>query len=151
MDDPYIHGYYCNRYIRGSKTQSLDHAKATFNITTMPSIPLDVLLEILGYVRKADLPTLCRDNKIFCACSQDVLYRDIYGGAHVIRTLSQSTNLARQVRSLDTSCEYPELATALRNMSSLRSLYLYGISDDASILDGCTFKLDSFRCSFSLL
>jgi hypothetical protein len=114
----------------------------------MPSIPLDVLLEILGYVRKADLPTLCRVSKIFCACSQDVLYRDIYGGARVIRTLAQSTDLARQVRSLDTSCECPELATALRNMSSLRSLYLYGISDNASILDRCTFKLDSFYCDF---
>jgi hypothetical protein len=32
-------------------------------------------------------------------------------------------------------------------MSSLRSLDL-GFLDDASILDGCTFKLDSLTCSF---
>jgi hypothetical protein len=112
----------------------------------MPSIPLDVLLEILKHVRKADLPTLCRVNKIFCSCSQDVLYRAIYANAHAIQTLAQSTDLARRVRSFENSCECPELAMALRNMSSLRSLALNRIGDE-SILDGCTFKLDTFSCS----
>jgi hypothetical protein len=118
----------------------------------MPSIPLDVLLEILKHVRKADLPTLCMVNKIFCSCSQDVLYRkiDCDDDTRVIQTLAQSTDLARRVRSFNawdfTSC--PELATALRNMSSLRHLDLDGIDDDGSILDGCTFKLDSFSCDF---
>ena len=61
----------------------------TFNITTMPSIPLDVLLEILKHVRKVDLPTLCMVNKIFCSCSQDVLYREIEcETAEVIQTLA---------------------------------------------------------------
>jgi F-box domain len=118
----------------------------------MPSIPIDVLREILEHVRKADLVTLCRVNKIFCSCSQDVLYREIgYRDARTItiQTLAQSTDLARRVRSFKTIRSSPELATALRNMSSLRSLDLYGqfIGDDASILDGCTFKLDSFTCS----
>jgi F-box domain len=108
----------------------------------MPSIPLDVLLEILKHVGKVDLVTLCRVNKIFCSCSRDVLYREIDGDEHVIRTLAQSTDLARRVRSFNTSCRCPELAMALRNMSSLRSFDLYG--GDGSILDGCTFKLESF-------
>jgi hypothetical protein len=115
----------------------------------MPSIPVDVLREILEHVRKADLPTLCRVNKIFCSCSQNVLYREIYhGDERVIQTLAQSTDLARRVRSFDTSYECPELATALRNMSSLRRLNLECNHANTSILDGCTFKLDSFRCTF---
>jgi F-box domain len=117
-------------------------------VTTMPSIPIDVLREILEHVREADLATLCRVNKIFCSCSQNVLYREINGGAHAIQTLATSTDLARRVRSFETTCLPPELATALRNMSSLRSLDLYGIGDDASILDGCTFKLETFSCDF---
>src|ERR1700721_2933049 len=119
-----------------------------FEFTTMPSIPIDVLREILEHVHKADLPTLCRVNKIFCSCSQDVLYREIYDGdKRVIQTLAKSTDLARRVRSFKTIHSPPELATALRNMSSLRRLDLLG-SGDVSILDGCTFKLDSFVCDF---
>ena len=114
----------------------------------MPSIPIDVLREILGHVRKADLATLCRVNKIFCSCSQNVLYREIdCGDAYAIQTLAQSTDLARRVRSFETMHSPPELATALRNISSLCSLDL-DVTDDASILDGCTFKLDSFTCRF---
>src|ERR1700733_6859892 len=108
----------------------------------MPSIPIDVLREILEHVDKNDLATLCRVNKIFCSCSQDVLYRDIGGNAPVIQTLAQSTDLARRVRWFGTSCECPELATALRNMSSLRSLYLNGVGD-VSILDESNFNLES--------
>jgi F-box domain len=124
----------------------LDPAKTTFNFTTMPSIPIDVLREILEHVPKADLATLCRVNKICCSCSQDVLYRKIeHEVADVIQTLAQSTDLARRVRSFKTISSPPELATALRNMSSLRSLELHHIGD-VSNLDGCTFKLDSFTC-----
>jgi F-box domain len=123
--------------------------KKTFNITTMSAIPVDVLREILEHVRKADLATLCRVNKIFCSCSQDVLYSQIDSKiAGVIHTLAQSTDLARRVRSFHTCGDYPELATALRNMSSLRRLGYGGFSDDASILDGCTFELDSFETTF---
>jgi hypothetical protein len=116
----------------------------------MPSIPLDVLLEILKHVRKADLATLCRVSKICCSYSQDVLYREIEDGdADVIPTLAQSTDLARRVRSFATRHLSPELATALRNMSSLRSLSLNGdIDGDESILDGCTFKLETFSTIF---
>src|SRR3984885_914146 len=103
-----------------------------FELTTMPSIPIDVLREILEHVRKADLATLCRVSKIFCSCSQDVLYRKIeYRDARTItiQTLAQSTDLARRVRSFRTRYKYPELATALRNMSSLRRLNLKRIGD----------------------
>jgi F-box domain len=124
----------------------LSGVKTTFDITTMSAIPVDVLLEILGHVCKADLVTLCRVNKIFCSCSQDILYRKIGGDARVIQTLAQSTDLARRVRRFSISWASPELATALRNMSSLRDLYFDGIRD-ASILDGCTLKLDLFTCS----
>src|SRR5277367_1600021 len=99
-----------------------------FNITTIPSIPIDVLREILEHVDQKDLATLCRVNKIFCSCSQDVLYRDIEAvedDADLLQTLSQSTDLARRVRSFDQLYPCPGLATALRNMPLLRSLYLY--------------------------
>src|SRR3984885_7871687 len=114
----------------------------------MPSIPIDVLRKILEHVRRADLATLCRVSKIFCSCSQDVLYRELeYEAADVIQTLAQSTDLARRVRLFRASSDYPELATALRNMSSLRHLDLEHIADE-SIMDGCTFKLDSFETTF---
>jgi hypothetical protein len=117
----------------------------------MPSIPIDVLREILEHADKSDLATMCRVNKICCSCSRDVLYREIgYRNALTItiRTLAQSTDLARRVRSFDTIHSPSELATALRNMSSLRRLSLDIMGDDVSILDGCTFKLESFACSF---
>src|ERR1700728_3383044 len=101
----------------------------------MSSIPVDVLREILGHVRKADLATLCRVNKIFCSCSQDVLYREIYiGDKGVTLTLARSTALARLVRSFKYCDCYscPGLAKALRNMSSLRRLILEASNLDAS-------------------
>jgi F-box domain len=113
----------------------------------MASIPVDVLREILEHVREADLPTLCIVNKTFCSCSQDVLYRGMQGDERVIQTLARSTDLARRVRWFRPTSYCPELATALRNMSSLRRLYLNHIFGDVSILDGCTFKLESFTCS----
>jgi hypothetical protein len=115
----------------------------------MPSIPVDVLQEILGHVGKNDLATLCRVNKICCSCSQDVLYREIHTDRScAIRTLTQSTDLARRVRSFKYHLT-PELATALKNMSLLRTLDLRTLAyADTSILDGCTFKLDSFTCDF---
>jgi len=119
----------------------------SFN-TTMTSIPIDILQMILDRVGRNDLATLCRVNKICCACSQDALYREIEDAdAHVIQTLAQSTDLARRVRSFATQNSPPELATALRNMSSLRSLELE-CNCDESLLDGCTFKLESFSCTF---
>src|ERR1700733_13479552 len=109
-------------------------------------IPVDVLLYILDYVDKADLATVCRVNKICCSCSQDVLYRDIYAKTpQVHQTLAQSTHLARRVRSFESYYGNTYLATALRNMTSLRILKLpNGVVMDS--LDGCTFKLDSFEC-----
>jgi F-box domain len=115
----------------------------------MLTIPVDVLREILEHVRKSDLATLCRVNKTFYSCWQNVLYRKIYRrDKRVIPTLARSIDLARRVRSFETCFRCEELATALQNMTSLRSLDLAGIGDDASILDGCTFKLYSFTCSF---
>jgi F-box domain len=114
----------------------------------MPSISVDVLREILEHVDIKDLATICRVNKIFCSCSQDVLYRDINGGTRTIQTLVQSTDLARRVRSFSTYHDDPGLGPALQNMSSLRRLRLMGFGEDTSILDGCTFKLDSFACAF---
>jgi hypothetical protein len=91
---------------------------------------------------------MCRVNKICCSCSQDVLYRDIYvGDARVQQTLAQSPHLARRVRSFDSDYDDPSLATALRNMTSLRILKL-SIRLDADIFEGCTFKLDSFESTF---
>ena len=113
-------------------------------------IPVDVLRDILDYVDKAGLATMCRVNKICCSCSQDVLYRDIYVtyyGRKVHRTLAHSTHLARRVRSFDSDYEDPDLAMALRNMTSLRILKLPG-GLGMENFDGCTFKLDSFECTY---
>src|SRR6202035_1469177 len=122
---------------------------STFNITTMLAIPVDVLREILEHVDTSDLATICRVNKTCCSCSQNVLYREIEDGdERVIQTLAQSTDLARRVRSFHTSDDHPYLATALRNMSSLRRLGYTSFSNNTSILDGCTFKLDSFESTF---
>jgi hypothetical protein len=91
---------------------------------------------------------MCRVNKICCSCSQDVLYRDIYdGNPRVQETLAQSTHLARKVRSFHTCYKGSDLAMALRNMTSLRILKLPP-EIHMDILDGCTFKLDSFECDF---
>ena len=111
------------------------------------NLPIDILWDILEYVDKAGLATICRVSKICCFYSQDVLYRDIgvkTPSAH--RVLAQSTHLASKVRSFDTNFE-SDLAVILRNMTSLRILKLpSGICAD--ILDGCTFKLDSFECVY---
>jgi hypothetical protein len=115
-----------------------------------PSIPVDVLREILEHVRRTDLPALCRVNKIFCSYSQDVLYRDIENeDADAIQILAESTDLARRVHSFQATGDYQELATALRNMSSLRRLDLESIADETSVLDECTFKLESFNTTLS--
>jgi hypothetical protein len=128
----------------------------------MPSIPVDVLLVILEHVDRADLATICQLNKICCSCSQDVLYRHPHLGimsAHdrqrleLYQTLSQSTHLAKRVRSIDiifrdSSSSFEIIAKALRNMSSLRSLRFL-LSSYSNVLDGCTFKLHSFACIHS--
>jgi F-box-like len=123
------------------------------------NLPVDVLQMILEYVDKADLLTLCRVNKVCCSCSQDILYRNIYADNYsqleVCRTLAQSTHLARRVRSFSVvylhliSITDPpkDLAMAIQNMSSLRSLKLY-MHGRYIILDECTFKLDSFITDF---
>jgi len=119
--------------------------------TTMPSIPVDVLREILEHVSKADLVTLCQVNKICCSCSRDVLYRNIrVRDSRVIQILARSTDLAKRVRSFQSySSDHPpqELSMALKNMTSLRHLDLFMIYN-ATVLDGCTFELDTFHCPF---
>jgi F-box domain len=114
----------------------------------MPSIPVDVLREILEHVSKADLVTLCQVNKICCSCSRDVLYRNIVAhDSRVTQILARSTDLAKRVRSFQSySIQIPrELSMALKNMSSLRHLNLLHMYNP-TVLDGCTFQLDSFGC-----
>jgi F-box domain len=116
----------------------------------MPSIPVDVLLAILEHVSEADLATLCQVNRICCSCVQDVLYRNIrVRDSRVIQILAESTDLAKRVRSFQSYSIQPsrELSMALENMTSLRHLVLLQVYD-ATILDGCTFQLDTFRCPF---
>jgi F-box domain len=116
----------------------------------MPSIPVDVLREILENVSQADLVTLCQVNKICCSCSQDFLYRNILvGGPRITQILARSTDLAKRVRSFDSLSPHPlrELSVALKNMTSLRHLGLIRVYD-ATVLDQCTFQLDTFDCWF---
>ena len=114
------------------------------------TIPVDVLRAILKHVDKADLVTICQLNKICCSCSQDVLYRNIniqlqsVTQLRVHQTLAQSAHLARRVHSFATYYSDPVLPMALRNMSSLRHLKLMHRLTNADILEGCTFKLESF-------
>src|ERR1700728_3845118 len=91
----------------------------------MSSIPVDVLLNILEHVGKADVIALCQVNKICSSSSQDIFYRELSARnthADVIQTLARSTHLARRVRSFVTYINHPELAEALQNMTSLRNL-----------------------------
>jgi hypothetical protein len=126
----------------------------------MPSIPVDVLYNILEHVDRASLVKTCLLNKVCCSCSQDILYRDIRIDDidfNICQTLNESTHLAKRVRSFEMpNYDYAfqrvneqELRKSLQNMTCLRSLRL----DDPyfSILDGCTFKLDSFSsaCFYS--
>jgi hypothetical protein len=93
---------------------------------------------------------MCRLRTICCSYAQDVLYRDIYVGTRAFKvqqTLAESTHLARKVRSFESCYHDPYLAMALRNMTSLRILKLPTTSY-TEILDGCTFKLDSFECTY---
>jgi hypothetical protein len=122
----------------------------------MLSIPIDILWLILKHVDKATLVKMCKLNKICCSCSQDVLYRDIRvdrlpEGTLVFHTLAQSTHLARRVRSFELTIhmdwEQCNFRKSLQNMTCLRILRIYS-NIDFSVLEGCTFKLLSFTCSF---
>jgi hypothetical protein len=127
------------------------------DLVHMPSIPVDVLHLILEHVDKAGLTKICLLNKVCCSCSQDILYRDIQiNGQHfkstkICQTLGESTHLAKRVRSFEIThydgvvgrWNEQKLRKSLQNMTYLRRLRL----DDGpnfSILDRCTFELDSF-------
>jgi hypothetical protein len=89
---------FCSR--DGFELEQGDTHTYTFEFTTMPSIPIDVLREILGHVRKANLVTLCRVNKIFCSCSQDVLYREIAGNAQTLNAFNINPSPLEELLSL---------------------------------------------------
>ena len=113
-------------------------------------IPVDVLLNILDYVDQESLAIMCRVNKICCSYSQDVLYRDIsVKTPRVVQVLARSTHLARRVRSFESWYDGQGIAETLRNMTSLRILK-FRSEFHMAILDGCTFKLDSFECYYLL-
>src|SRR6202035_2440185 len=125
----------------------------------MPSIPVDILHHILEHVDKASLAKMCLVNKVCCSCSQDILYRDIQIRAYdssstrLCQTLSESTHLAKRVRSFemidfdgeDRDVIDEVLRKSLQNMTRLRSLSFLYSDPNFGILDGCTFKLDSFH------
>jgi hypothetical protein len=118
----------------------------------MLPIPIDVLQLILDHLDQASLAKICQVNKICCSCSQDVLYRDIEIDIdhRVCETLAQSTHLAERVRSFNISTligpmrRKKNLQKSLQNMTNLRNLRI-SCPTDFSILDGCTFRLVSFR------
>jgi hypothetical protein len=127
------------------------HLSQTLLSCDMPrsEIPVDVLRDILGYVDQAGLAAMCRVNKICYSYSQDLLYRDIsVRTPRVEQTLIQSTHLARKVRSFSSRLTGPDIAMAFRNMTSLRILKLSTIPLSLDIFEGCTFKLDSFECTY---
>src|ERR1700733_236529 len=89
----------------------------------MPSIPVDVLYHILENVDKESLIKICLVNKVCCSCSQDILYREIrisddLNITKICQTLSESTHLAKRVRSFDiTNCGH---TVQLRNERELQ-------------------------------
>jgi hypothetical protein len=114
-------------------------------------LSVEVLQMILDNVDEADLVAVCHVNKVCCSCSQDILYRNIIVDTvhrlQVCQTLAQSTHLAKRVRSFAVTVANfyhspKEMAKALQNMTSLRNLSFH--SQPSYILNGCTFKLDSF-------
>ena len=116
------------------------------------AIPVDILRTILDHVDKADLLTICQLNKRCCSCSQDIIYRNIkiqsFDQLLILRTLAQSAHLAGRVHSFETHHDDPALPKALQNMSSLRHLRLMLYFANVDILEGCTFKLESFASYF---
>jgi F-box-like len=120
-------------------------------------LSVEVLQMILENVDKADLATVCQVNRLFCACAQDLLYRNITfrlrDSEKVIRTLARSTHLCRRVRSFSAMhldvIQRKRMIKAFQSMSSLRSLTLEIVHDPyISILDVYTLELESF--SFEL-
>jgi hypothetical protein len=165
---PSYHMCVCGPWIFHVTTCSTDHDNSCekSNTSTEPNrnmssnLPVDVLPMILKNLDKADLATMCRVNKVCCSFSQDILYRQFFfqNNPYLIwRTLAHSTHLARRVHSFNVFTpsstmelnQLDNLATALRNMSSLRKLRLELDDKFYNILDGCTFKLDSFWFSLS--
>ena len=120
--------------------------------TSRNTIPVDVLRAILDHVDKEDLVTICQLNKRCCSCSQDILYRNIniqsYDQLLILRTLAQSAHLAGRVHSFEIHKDDPALPKALQNMSSLRHLRLMLYFANVDILEGCTFRLESFASYF---
>jgi hypothetical protein len=120
--------------------------------TSRNAIPVDILRTILDHVDKEDLLTICQLNKRCCSCSQDIIYRNIkiqsFDQLLILRTLAQSAHLAGRVHSFETHHDDPALPKALQNMSSLRHLRLMLYFANVDLLEGCTFKLESFASYF---
>jgi hypothetical protein len=121
----------------------------------MLPIHIDVLQHILEHLDKASLAKICQLNKICCSYAQVILYRNIRikENFKVCETLAQSTHLARQVRSFDITTSSEQtihddlLRKPLQNMTNLRSLILI-CSADLSVLNGCIFRLVTFRTGY---
>jgi hypothetical protein len=135
--------------------------------TGRSQIPIDIMLEILDNLDKSDLATMCRLNKLCCAFSQPILFRDIRIQFHekfewlsikhdrgfaLCETLSQSPHLARCVRSFSVRIYEKfepfgmRIAEMLEFLPSLRHLGLNIYRDFTHQLNGRTFsfKLESF-------
>jgi hypothetical protein len=127
------------KMIRASHADFLDSIAVTVEKrvkNAMASIPVDILRNILEHIDRAGLVKMCLLNKICCSCSQDVLYRDIIcKDNRICRTLVNSSQLARRVRSFLLYAHDEELANVLQNMTSLRSLTLGDGGSVASLMD----------------
>jgi hypothetical protein len=143
--------------------------------TGKSQIPVDIMLIILDNILdKSDIATMCRLNKLCCAFSQPVLFRDIRIQFHetaapdqgfsikrergfaLCETLSQSPHLARCVRLFSVKVVEKsmrltaKIAETLEFLPSLRHLGLNVHFNFTHLLNGRTFsfKLESF--SFNL-
>ena len=143
--------------------------------TGRSQIPIDIMLDILDNLDKSDIATMCRLNKLCCAFSQPVLFRDIRiqfsdtadidrghsvkhdRGFALCETLSRSPHLARCVRSFsvriyETSMRFAaKIVETLEFLPSLRHLGLYVYFNFTRLLEGRTFsfKLESFTFNLS--
>ena len=135
--------------------------------TGRSQIPVDILLIILDNLDKSDIATMCRLNKLCCAFSQPILFRDIHIEFQervpffsiknerlyaLCEALSQSPYLSRCVRSFSVRIYeisrrfQTKIAETLEFLPSLRHLGLYVYFNFTRLLKGRTFsfKLESF-------
>ncbi|KAK7032762.1 hypothetical protein R3P38DRAFT_770396 [Favolaschia claudopus] len=128
----------------------------------MASIPLDVLLEILPFVDRVDLPAMARSNRYLSHYALDQIYGHIASKHMQAACLSTTSNpalaqrvkfleLNRAVHGLQLQAILPFVRDALRVCSNLQTLKLDVDGNHSWVLptgpERGVFKLRAFSCA----